>query len=241
MLYFRNKKLSKVRQFAFLLFLDNTNTTKPEVESKKLLNLRNALKNIDIVIILIQNFILFFIVSQADLVINMVTVINFQWSLTRLSIVTIIAMVTSVILMTVMEKKLKCGINTYFLFVCSLIESWVLLIFLLIPTNIMVTNIFQQTSVIFLALLFNIMLGYSVCAWSLMLLFFVVPEHSRSFVSGIRHGVMKFSNMIGYLLAAFAYSHSVFLYPALICCCFSLTVYLLVRRTTFFTKYNVHE
>ena len=222
------------------MFLDNTNTTEPVVESKKLLNLRNAFKNIDIITSLLQNLILFFIISQADLVLNMVTVINFQWSLTRLSIVTIMGMVTSVILMKVIQK-LKCGINTYFLFVCSLIGSWVLLIFLLVPTNLMVTDILQQTSIIFLAFLFSIVLGYSCTAWSLMLLYFVVPEHSRSFVSGLRHGVMKISYMLGYLLAAFAYSHSLLLYPALIGCCFSLTVYLLVRRTTFFVKYNVHE
>ena len=212
------------------------------MESKSLLSFRNILKNIDIITILVQNLIVFVIVSQAELVITMVTVISFQWSITRLSIVTLISVVTSLILMKVIERNMKCdGINTYFLVVCSLIVSWILLIFLLVPTNFMVTDILQQTSIIFLALLFNIVLGYNVCAWSLVLLYFIVPAHSRSSVSGLRQANLKFSTMIGFLLAAFTYSHSIFLYPVLIGCCFSLTVYLLVRRTAFFVKYNVHE
>ena len=171
----------------------------------------------------------------------MVAVISFEWSITRLSIVTITGVVISIMLMTLIQKKLKYGINTYFLFICSLIGNWILLILLLLSTNFTVTGISQQVSIIFISILLNIVPGYNCSAWSLDLLYLVTPAHSRSFVSGLRYAAGKLGCMSGYFIAAFAYSNSIFLYPILIGLCFILTIYLLVRRTTFFVKYIFHE
>lgn len=182
-----------------------------------------------------------FIFSQADLVLNMVAVLTFQWSITRLSIVTIVGVATSVILMKVIQKKFTYGINTYFLFTCSLIGGWLLLTILFVATNFTVTEIHQQTLIIFIALLLNIIPRYNCASWSLVLVYYVVPAHSRSFVSGLRYAACKFGCMSGYFVAGFAYSYSIFLYPPLVVCCFILTVFVLSRRTVFFATHNITE
>ena len=208
---------------------------------QKLYTLWDIISRMDIIMILAQNALVIFVVSQADLLVNMVAVDNFRWSLFRLSIVTIMGVLSSITFMVVIQKRFKCGINTYFFLPCCLISIWLLLILLVLATNFMIADINQQMLIIFFALLLDIIPSYSSPGWSLVLLYFVVPAHSRSFVSGIRYAAEKVGNIIGYSIAAFAYSHSAVLYFPLVGCCFILTVTLLVRRTTFFAKYNLNE
>ena len=177
----------------------------------------------DIIIIIVQNGVVAFVISQSDLLVNMVAIENFRWNLSRLSIVTVVGVFASVMFMHFFQKRFKCGINTYFLFTCCLIWIWLLQILLVLATNFTVTDINLQTLIIFLVLLFDIVSSYSSPGWGLVLLYFVVPAHSRSFVSGMRHATEKFTCMSGYLIASFAYSHSAVLYLPLLDVCLLYT------------------
>ena len=208
--------------------------------SVKLLSVREVITNIDIFMILAETTLINFIVTQAELVINIVAVTNFQWSIERLSVVTVIAAVLSIVAM-MFSQRLKTGEDAYFLVTVCLVANWITLCILVLATNFSITGYALQTVVLVFTLFLYIIPGFNVAPWSLVLLYIIVPEHSRCFISGIRQAVCKIGSAFGFLTAAFLYSSSAYVYPVMEVCCFALAVLFLVRRKKFFELYHDHH
>jgi len=226
-----------------LLIQGDENVDKHQSYSKntvKLMSLNEIFTNIDIVMILVETLLINFIVTQAELVINMVAVNDFRWSIERLSLCTVVGVLISLTLMKLLQW-LKTGIDAYFLFIVCLIGNWVTLCILIFATNFLITEKILQTIVVLSVLLLNIIPGFNSAPWTLVLLFMIVLKHSRCFVGGIRQAACKVACALGFFTAAFLYSESACVYPVLAVSCFMLALFFLVRRGAFFKKYRVYE
>ena len=200
--------------------------------------MREIFINIDIVMILVETFLINFIVSQAELVVNIVAVSNFKWSIGRLSAVTLVGTVLSVATMKLVQR-LKTGEDAYFLINLCLVGNWITLCVLVLVTNFSITWNTLQTAVVLSALFLDIIPGFNSAPWSLTLLYMIVPEHSRCFISGLRQASGKVACAFGYFTAASMFSLSAYVYPVLEICCFALTLFFLGRRKKFFKLYQV--
>jgi len=145
--------------------------------NQKMLSLRDLLTDFDLVLIFFSlgfnNF--FTVVTELDL--NMVAIIQYKWSLTRLAVINGSCIAIYMVVLYFSKGKGKSFRGSYVFAFAAAIFSAVIFI---LPAILNIKTIALQTLQVCLTLLPSIFSGFVALLASLKLLFEMVPENSSS-------------------------------------------------------------
>jgi len=186
----------------------------------------------DLLSVVLGGGLIGFIYSLGEITINMVAMLEFKWTLTRVSIVTLFCAFIATVSMKLLQR-LKGTVNTFYLYLISIILNWQFMALLLLTLNINVDNLPWQIFIFFLFLMLNIVGGFNSTAWIRALCFSIVPAHSSSTVDGVRYFAAKIGCCLGFFFAPFVYTKSSVGLPIIVVLCILEYIFSFVSRKRF--------
>lgn len=240
MAYFMLSDLTKEKGYQIFLIEEelgeNHTSTGANHEHQKLLSIKNILTTFDIMLILTTILILNYIYTQAELVINIIAVDKFQWTVEHLGIFSISTIIIALSVMHVL-KRLHSGVDIYYIIVCFVTGNGLSMAILAFLSNYEIRNAVFQSFLVLSIMSLNIIAGYSASIFTTFAIALVVPVHSRCFVVGLRQVSMKLALCLGYFSTTLLYNVSIISYPIMSLCCFALSFIYLCNSFRFIRKY----
>lgn len=208
--YFKVSNLTKDKVFdqVRLCFLEvqETNVVKKNVKPDPVQwTLKDVCKDSELIIIfVVESFIAY--QSQLELVINMMAVYLFEWSILRLALTLVITVAILTFALLSIEKVLLVDVkNFYFLYVLAFCSI------MLASSLLAITSVIKPKSVYWQTFIFCLLVGVSFfpyfgsTAHCRSLVFFLTPSHSASTVELYRLVFQQLSICVGFFLASYAY------------------------------------
>lgn len=198
----------------------------------QLLSLKDILSDFDLITILAGATLTAFIYGLGEVTINMVAMLQFKWTLTRVSVVTLCTVVATTVLMILLQR-FKGSVNTFYLNQLCTTFNWMFMALLLFTRNTKVDSYTSQVVIFFTFLMLNLVAGYNSTAWARWLYFSIIPHHSCSTVDGFRFTTTQIGCSFGFLLASFAYKEHGTAYTIIAVLCILEYICLLFSRKRF--------
>ncbi|XP_066922872.1 uncharacterized protein [Clytia hemisphaerica] len=219
-------------------FKQENSTTKGDGHSgERLWSLMDTVTNINLLSIILPDGFLGFVYSLMEVIINMVGLYNFSWSITRVSTLTCIgAIIFSTVMFLFQQRTLKGRYIFYFLFISCFSLAAMELSLLNISIQIPINSQALKMALFESCLGLNIIFGFGSTVYSKWLLFSLVPVNSKSYVESHRYIVAKVCCCTGFFTASFIYQQSFEWFTVLILCCFIIAFILLLRKNRFLRK-----
>jgi len=203
-----------------------------KVDENELYSITDIVTDFGLLVVMLSYGLIGFIYCLGEITINLVAMLEFKWTLTRVSIVTLFCAFTATVSMKLLQR-LKGTVNTFFLFMLSGIFNWLFMTLLLFTLNVRVDNLPWQIFIFFTFLMLNIVGGFNATAWASGICFSIVPAHSSSTVDSVRYSIGKIGCSLGFFLASLAYSNSSIAYPIIAVLCILGYISLLVSHKRF--------
>eukprot|EP00111_Clytia_hemisphaerica_P020736 TCONS_00061147-protein len=212
---------------------------KPEIVdlNPKPLTLTELLKNVDVLVPLYVIFLINIVYAQSELMINIVAVNLFHWSIQHLSILTITVVIIAVLTLKYIER-FNTYIDAYYMLVLCTTGNALNLTIILPLAKECIGNDALRNVAIFMTQCFNILFSYPATAFTTVILSVVVDHHSRCSVLGLRQMAMKLACFFGYFSAAFLFIVIDKAYIILTLFCLSTSLVMLIRSRSFILKYK---
>ncbi|XP_066929122.1 uncharacterized protein [Clytia hemisphaerica] len=228
--------LTKEEGYEIFIKTTNMKSVNNSTGTDRMLSSWEMLTNPDIVLVLVTILIIDFIYTQGDLVVNMIAVNVFHWSIERLSVFPVITVFIAVAIMKGIQR-LNTGVDIYFLIIVSAIGNSISMNILTILANCDIKSFILRSILLLITLNLNLVVGYGITAFTTVLLSMVVPAHSMCSVIGLRMVAIKIALCLGYFTASTLFGVSKVFYPLISVLCLALALTYLARRSVFLHKY----
>ena len=241
MCYIMLSDLTKEPGYQIFLRINNKTddfSTKSSNEKTKtnLISMKDVCTNVDILMLLVTGALSHFTFCQGDLVINMVAVEVFHWTIQHLSILTILSVVLIVIAMRFL-RTFKSNIDYYFLTALLLLCNCIVMAIVSLLTGYNLGNSTFESILVLIAMSLNILACYSISGFVTITLSLVVPVHSRCSIMGIRNVLLMLAFCTGFFTASSLYMIADVAFPILSASCLVLCFVYLARSRRFINFY----
>jgi len=161
---------------------------KTNQHEESLMTLKDLLMYNDYTMIVLSYGILNYTSVTIELNAMTISLYNYHWTTGKLSLVVIVSIFVYLVILTLAGRNIFNSIPTVYLFyVLCFITYWILLLVLLLPA--LFPELFKtktpQYILIGATLFLKIGIGYSMSTTGRCLIFYLVPDHSASFASGL--------------------------------------------------------
>ena len=144
--------------------------------------------------------------SQLEILVNMVTVSLFNWSILRLGVTLALTIIILTAMLMAAEKNLLGdGLNIYCLYVLAFISVMLSSSLLAITNTLNPQSIYWQTFVICLLLPLSFFPYFASTAYCRSMIFFITPAHSASIVESYRLVAQQLSTALAFFTASYVY------------------------------------
>ena len=211
---------------------DNDNTKKSTIP--KLWSTKDVVTNWNLMFLLTTEAFLSFSYYQMDLVITMIAVKTYNWSIFYYGILTgIVTFCTSILLYNVQRRLLGNGLNIYFLYSLGFVLIALLESLLLMTSELNLKSFYSQMVALFLIITCNMVQGVGSTVYCRWLMFALTPSHSASIIESHRFMFCRVLASIGYFTSSYVFEMLWLLIPIYVCLCFLIVALYAVKKNDY--------
>ena len=192
-------------------------------------NSLEAIKNADIILVLVTTFLFGFVATETEININLVAMYKFKWSLLYLSKVSLCCAIVAVVFMKLVQC-LKGSLNIYFLFLMAVVIDNFCVCLQLLTIHAKFESKSLQVAIMFCFYFASVVCGFNTTSWARYILFSLVPAHMTSTVDGYRFLFSKIGMLLGFFLASYIFYDGFYGYLLIILILMLAYVASLVRK-----------
>ena len=177
-----------------------------KIATDQLWNTKDIVSHGKLLLLLLTDTFLAFSFYQMDLVVIMVAVRTYHWTMFRLGLLTggVMIFVTT-FLYNVQKRLLGDGLNIFFLYVTCFAIIALYQSFLLLVLNLHLTALYSQAFAIFVLLACNYIQGFGATVYCRWLIFSCSPSHSASIVESHRFIFNRIMATIAFFTSSYAF------------------------------------
>eukprot|EP00111_Clytia_hemisphaerica_P024535 TCONS_00072343-protein len=178
----------------------------------KLWTLKNVLKRADVFLVLFSSAILMGQYFQAEVLINMISLYHFNFTMSKLAFATVIGVFTSTLLLAYIRKRfLSNSVDVHFMFIMTYVLMMVVYACLNLIKELTIENFPIQIMVISMIVLLNSITTFARTCYGRLILFSITPSHSASIIESYRKASGGIFTFICFLTASYAYSYQFYI------------------------------
>lgn len=209
------------------VFITNSTTTNTFIY-KKILS--KIFFNYDVFLLIMSTALACYISININMLTTMTVSTVFNWTLTRLSVVSTACTFVFTCIFTFGGKYLKSDKMIYRLYILFLSSFAIPLALIAVANSIVIQNEAVRICLVTVIFLLEISSGMSVITFARKLLFKVVPFESASYYEGVRNCFSRIFAIVGYLTAAWVFPHSLKILPCIISITVAFVTMLCIRK-----------
>lgn len=205
-----------------------------ESTNERLWTTKDIVTNKKLMFLLSTEAFLSFNYFQMDLVITMIAVKTYNWSITYFGILTgIVTFCSSILLYIVQKRLLGNGLNIYFLYNLGFVIIAFFESLLLMTSELNLKSFNTQMVALFLIITCNIIQGVGSTVYCRCLMFSFTPSHSASIVESHRFIFCRALASIGFFTSSYVFEKLWLIIPIYVCICFMIVVLYAVKRNDY--------
>ena len=218
--------------------IDKSRSTEYEASVIKEMTFVDVISNLDILMILLAVALVGFLFNQKELMLNIIAVRFFQWKIGHIGIIVTIALALSATVMRIVTNKLNKGqFDSFYLLVITLTTYSMNALFFSLQFVFYFQDINWQTVFILVTGTVTYAAGYVTRPLSSVLLFAIVPVHSRCYVVGVRQVAYNTAMLFGYFSSGLVVDIASLFYISISAACLMMALAFLAKRRSYFDRY----
>ena len=202
--------------------MDNSSVTKSNVSTKSILT-------VNITLVILAGFTCAFTYPIIEITTNLVAMYIFEWSLPKLSIVSLVCATVTIVFMRFIQRY-KGFSNIFFMLVIAVAASNVITCLQLVTIHAKFETNSIQIVVIVLLYIINTMTGYNAVSWARFILFTLSPAQLASTVDGYRLFFHCLGHCSGFFVASYFFLDGFYGFFGTSIVCLLITIGLIFRK-----------
>lgn len=202
--------------------MDKSSTTKSIVSTKSILT-------VNIAFVILAGFMCGFTYPVVEINTNLVAMYIFEWSLSKLSIVSLICAIVSIVFMKYIQRY-DGIVDIFFMLIMSVAASNVIICIQLVTINIKFETKFIQIAVMMSLYFVNTITGYNTASWVRYILFSLSPSQLASTIDGFRFFFYCIGHFSGFFVASYFFLDEFYGFSVTSIVCLLVTTGLIFRK-----------
>lgn len=189
----------------------------------------------NIALVMLAGFTCGFVFPVVEININLVSMYIFEWSLSKLSIVSLVCAVVTIVFMKFIQRY-NGIVNIFYMLVMSVVLNNVIICLQLVTIHAKFQSNFIQIAVITFLYLINSISGNNTASWARYILFSLTPTGLASTVDGYRFLFYCIGNFSGFFVASYFFLDGFYGFFVTSIVCLLTTIGLIFRKRHIISK-----